>query len=152
MPELRERLLQPFRRDYARWEGVRPIQIATLRLFYFLMAAFVATDAWRGILTHQGPWDPVRAVAVCVWAAYPTLGILGLWQPLRMLPLMLFMVSYKSIWLAAVAFPLWRADALWGTPTGEMTQAFMALPIVLLAIPWGYVWRNFVRPPRLSLP
>lgn len=33
-----------------------------------------------------------------------------------------------------------------------MTQAFMALPIVLLAIPWGYVWRNFVRPPRLSLP
>lgn len=83
MPEFRARLLQPFRRDHARWEGVRPIQIATLRLFYFLMAAFVATDAWRGILTHQGPWDPVRAVAVCVWAAYPTLGILGARPPAR---------------------------------------------------------------------
>ncbi|WKW12364.1 hypothetical protein Strain138_001649 [Pseudogemmatithrix spongiicola] len=150
MPDLRTPLLRFLRPDHARWDGVRPIQVATLRLFYFLMAAFVATDAWRGILTHTGPWDPVRAVAVCVWAAYPTLGILGLWHPLRMLPLMLFMVSYKTLWLAAVAFPLWREGELWGTPTGDMAQAFLALPVVLLAIPWGYVWREFVRPPRRS--
>lgn len=136
------RILRP---DAERWEGVRPIQIGLLRTFYFLMAAFVATDAWRGILTHEGPWDPVRAVAVCVWAAYPTLGVLGLLHPLRMLPLMLFMVLYKSIWLVAVAFPLWRTGQLWGTPAGDMTAAFAALPVAIAAIPWGYVWRTYFR-------
>lgn len=136
------RILRP---DFERWEGVRPIQIGVLRTFYFLMAAFVATDAWRGILTHEGPWDPVRAVAVCVWAAYPTLAVLGLLHPLRMLPLMLFMVLYKSIWLAVVALPLWRAGQLWGTPAGDMTTAFAALPVAIAAIPWGYVWRTYFR-------
>jgi hypothetical protein len=135
-----------FRSDPTRWEGVRPAQVALLRLFYLLMAAFVATDAWRGLLTHQGPWDPVRAIATCVWAAYPTLGVLGLIHPLRMLPLMLFMILYKALWLSVVAYPLWRVGALWGTPTGEMARAFLALPLAIVAVPWGYVVRRFVLP------
>ncbi len=102
--------------DHDRHHGVRPIQIHMLRTLYFLMAAFVATDAWRVILTHQGPWDHVRAVAWCVWATYPTLALLGLLHPLRMIPLVLFTIGYKSLWLAAVAYPLWRAGALAGTP------------------------------------
>ena len=57
--------------DHDRYHGVRPIQIYMLRTLYFLMAAFVATQAWRVILTHHGPWDHVRAVAWCVWATYP---------------------------------------------------------------------------------
>ena len=138
-------LPRAFAPDFRRWEGVRPIQIGGLRLFYFLMAAFVATDSWRGLLTHEGPWDPVRAIAVCVWAAYPTLAILGLRHPLRMLPLMLFMLFYKSLWLGFVAFPLWQAGTLWDTPTGEMTKAFLALPIVMLVVPWGYAYRTYVR-------
>lgn len=138
--------------DFQRWDGVRPATIALLRLFYFLMAAFVATDAWRGILTHHGPWDPVRAVAVCVWASYPLLGVLGLWHPLRMLPLMLFMLLYKTTWLAVVAYPLWRDGALWGTPTGDLAASFLALPVAYLAVPWGYVWRTFVLPQRHTVP
>lgn len=140
--------LRIFAPDWPRWDGVRPINIALLRLFYFLMAAFVAIDAWRGILTHEGPWDPVRAVAVCVWASYPVLGVLGLWHPLRMLPLMLFMLAYKTVWLAVVAYPLWRVDALWGTPTGNIAASFLALPLAYVAVPWGYVWRTFVLPER----
>jgi hypothetical protein len=50
-----------FAPDFARYEGVRPINVYALRLFYFLMAAFVATDAWRTIITHEGPWDGFRA-------------------------------------------------------------------------------------------
>jgi hypothetical protein len=135
-----------FTPDWERWDGVRPINIGLLRLFYFLMAAFVATDAWRSILTHEGPWDPVRAVAICVWASYPALAALGLMHPLRMLPLMLFTVMYKGVWLAFVAFPLWRAGQLWGTPTGEIAASFAALPMLIVAIPWGYVLRNYLVP------
>lgn len=125
---------------------VSRLHLAGLRVFYGLMAVFVAPTAWQALLTHQGDWNPLHAMAFCVWAVYPTLGILGLWHPLRMLPLMLFMLGYKTVWLAAVAFPLWRAGALWGTPTGEMAASFAALPLAYLAVPWRYVWRHLVLP------
>ena len=134
--------------DPARYEGVLPVQVFFLRVFYVLMPLFVGTWAWRTLFAHHGPWDPVRAIAFCVWAAYPTLSILGILNPLRMLPLFLFMLSYKTIWLAAVAFPLWSAGALWGTPTGDMAKDFLGLPIGFLVVPWGYVFRHFVLPAR----
>ncbi len=133
-----------FTPDYDRYEGVRPINIYLLRLFYFLMAAFVATYAWMAIINHEGPWDRYRAVAICVWAAYPTLAVLGLMHPLKMLPIILFTIFYKSIWLIIVAYPLWRANALWGSPAEQMTRDFLFLPIAIIAVPWGYVFRNYV--------
>lgn len=137
------RLLQP---DPARYEGVRPVHIQLLRTLYLLMAAFVATDAWGAILRHEGPWDHVRAVAWCVWATYPTLAILGLRHPLRLLPIILFAIGYKSLWLAVVAWPLWRAGTLAGSPAEEMTRVFLWTPLAVVAVPWGYVWRCYVMP------
>ena len=140
-----------FTADHARYDGVRPINVYLLRLFYFLMAAFVATDAWGAILAHQGPWDHVRAVATCVWAAYPTMAVLGLIHPLRMLPIMVFMIFYKSIWLFAVAYPLWRAGTLDGSPAEEMARVFVWVIVPAAVVPWGYFVRHFVlwsRAPR----
>ena len=136
--------------DHARYEGVRPINVFALRVFYFLMAVFIATDAWRTILTHEGPWDRFRALAFCVWAAYPTLAILGVLHPLRMLPILLFTVFYKGLWLLIVAYPLWRAGSLAGSPAEAMTNAFLGTPILMLVIPWGYVYRTYVRWPGRS--
>lgn len=140
-----------FAADPARYEGVRPINVYALRLFYFLMAAFVATDAWRTIITHDGPWDPFRAVAFCVWAAYPTLAVFGLIHPLKMLPIMLFTVVYKGLWLLIVAYPLWQAGTLAGSPAEAMTRAFIGTPLLIIAIPWKYVLRTYVMWPRNQL-
>jgi hypothetical protein len=87
-------------------------------------------------------------VAICVWATYPALAVFGLIRPLRWLPLMFFAIGYKTIWLAFIAFPLWRADALWGTQTGEIAGSFLALPLLVAVVPWGYAWRTFVLGPR----
>jgi hypothetical protein len=139
--------MQRFFAPDAKYDGVRPVNIFALRLLYFLMIAFVATDAWRAILTHEGPWDRFRAMAFCVWAAYPTLAVLGLIHPLRMLPILLFSVFYKGLWLVLVAYPLWRAGALAGSPEEPMTKAFIGIPLFILAIPWKYVLRNYVLRP-----
>lgn len=86
-----------FKKDYVNYEGVRRINIYVMRLFFILMFVFVATDAWKVIITHEGPWDPTRAVAWCSWAAYSTLVVLGVFHTLRMLPIMLFMIFYKGL-------------------------------------------------------
>ena len=137
--------------DHRRYEGVRPVQIWGLRMFYLLMAAFVATNAWTELLTHQGPWQPMSALAYCVWATYPTLAVLGLFHPLRMLPIMLFTIGYKTLWFVFVAYPLWSAGALAGSSAEGITNSFLGLPLLMLVVPWGYVWRTYFRPPQRSV-
>ena len=139
-----------FTPDHDRYEGVRPVNIYLLRLLYFLMAIGVATEAWSTILTHEGAWDHTRAVAWCIWAAYPTLGILGLLRPLQWLPLVILMIFYKTLWLFVVAYPLWRAGTLVGSPPEAMAHVFIGAPFIALIVPWGYVFRNFILRPKTN--
>ena len=137
-----------FTADPQRHEGVRPINIWGLRLFYFLMLAFAAPDAWNALLSHEGPWDPLRAVTICVWATYPALALFGLFQPLRWLPLMFFTIGYKGLWLAFVAWPLWQSGTLTGSSAEGIAYAFAFLPLLALVVPWGYAFRTYVTLPR----
>lgn len=133
-----------FKRDFENYEGVRPVNIYFLRLLYFLMFVFVGLDAWKTIITHQGSWDPTRAVAWCVWAAYATLSFFGLLNPLRWLPIIIFMIFYKTLWIIVVAYPLWSAGTLAGSPSEGMAQVFIAAPFIALIIPWKYVFEKYI--------
>jgi hypothetical protein len=139
---------QMFSPDVQRYEGVRPINIYLLRIVYFLIAAVVATNAWSTILSHEGPWDAYRALAMCVWAIYPSMAVLGVFQPLRMLPIMVFMIGYKALWLIVVALPLWQSGSLAGSPAERLAGTFLASQVAILVVPWGYVWRTYVMPAR----
>jgi len=140
-----------FARDWNRYEGTRPVQVWGLRLFYLLMLVFVTPEAWRVLLQHLSPWDPLHAMAFCVWATYPALAVFGLFRPLRWLPLMIFTIGYKTLWLAFYAWPLWNAGKLAGSSAEQMAYSFA--PVVLLAavVPWGYVLRELVGVPSRAM-
>lgn len=142
MPNFLKYVLAPS----SKYEGVRPINVYLLRGFYFLMGAFVATDAWVSLMKHEGPWDRFHAMSLCVWAAYSTLGIFGLINPLRMLPILVFMIFYKSLWLIVVALPLWRNGTLAASPSADMAGVFMMVPLAIIAVPWIYFLKNFLMP------
>ena len=130
------RLRSMFSPDGTRYEGVRPVNIYLLRLLFLLVIVFVGGDAWSAILKHTGEWDPVRAAAVCMWAAYAALSVFGLMNPLRWLPIVIFEIFYKLIWLAAVALPLASSDALAGSRAEEMTYVFLWVILPIVAMPW----------------
>ena len=108
------------------------------------MFIFVATDSWTVILTHEGEWNPTRAVAWCTWAAYSTLALLGVFHTLRMLSIMIFMIFYKGLWLIVVAYPLWSAGTLKGSPAEGMAYMFSGIIIPILFMPWKYVFRKYI--------
>ena len=143
-------LLGAFRSDPLRHEGVRPFHVWGLRLFYFLMLVFVAPSAWQVLLAHRGAWEPLPAVAWSVWATYPALALFGVFRPLRWLPLMFFTIGYKTIWLIFVALPLWSAGALEGSAAQPIAESFLAMPLLVLVVPWGYAWRTYVVGARSS--
>src|SRR5262245_21755506 len=124
--------------------GVSALRRNLLRVVYAGTFLFVGTNAWRAILTHQGPWDPLAGVAYSFWAAYATLLLLGLRHPLKLLPLVLLQLFYKLVWLVIVARPLWSSGQLGGS--ARMTAIFVAAVVVDLAVtPWSYVARNLLR-------
>lgn len=134
-----------------RYDGVRPINIYLLRLLYVLMFFVLGQQVWAHILTHRGAWDPIDAVAWCVWAAFATLAGLGIIRPLAMLPIVLLEIFYKVLWLGLVAYPLWSHGALAGSPAEEITSEFLWVILPIVAMPWGYAFATYIyKPNRLG--
>jgi hypothetical protein len=128
--------------------GVRRVNIYLLRLVFVLMFFVLGNDTWTHIIRHRGPWDPTDAVAWCVWTAFATLAGLGIFRPLKMLPILLLEIFYKVLWLIIVAYPLWSTNALVGSAAEGTTTAFLWVILPIVAVPWGYVFANFVYKPK----
>jgi len=136
-----------FQRD-DRYEGVRRVNLYLLRLLYVLMFFWLGKITWTQILTHQGPWDPINAVAWCVWTAFATLAGIGIIHPVKMLPIVLLEIFYKVMWLILVAYPLWSSGKLAGSPAEGITASFLWVLLPIVAVPWGYVFTNYVYKPK----
>ncbi len=79
-----------------------------------------------------------------MWASYSLLSIIGVFRPLKMLPLVMFEIIYKIVWLIIVAYRLWSANQLAGSPAEEMTNAFLWVVLPIVAMPWKYAVDQYV--------
>ena len=122
-------------------EETSTFRLYLMRLLYLLNLVLLGSSVWPAIFNHVGAWDPVKGVAFSFWAALSALSVLGLRYPLKMLPLLLLQMLYKSIWLIVVALPMWSA-----VHSTELAKAMiMGIPVDLIAIPWPYVLANYVK-------
>ena len=92
--------------------------------------------------------DPtVRGMVPSMMGGLWAMGLLGVRYPLRMLPILLFEFAWKSIWLVAFGLPQWFA----GTGAATLRDDLISIgngPILFgLIIPWGYVYRHYIRAP-----
>ena len=62
-------------------------------------------------------------------------------EQVKMVPLLLLQMLYKSIWVIAVALPLWSTFR-----SIELTRIMgMGAVVDLIVIPWPYVFENYVK-------
>ena len=54
---------------------------------------------WPLIVNHDGPWPLFEGVETCMLVALSLLSFLGLRYPIKMLPILLFEIGWKLIWL-----------------------------------------------------
>src|SRR5436190_17038156 len=76
-----------------------------LRALYLLMAVGLAFEAWPSVLHHAPDASIARGSLLAMLAAIQLLAIIGIRYPIRMLPLLLFELTWKVIWLVAFALP-----------------------------------------------
>ena len=74
-------------------------------------------------------------------AAMTALMALGVRYPLRMLPLLLFELSWKAIWLVAIALPLWSAHQLDADTMDTVKACLMGVVLCPIVIPSPLSWR-----------
>lgn len=134
-----------------RYEGVRPIHIYLMRLVYVLMFFVLGRETWAHIFEHQGLWEPMDGVAWCIWTAFAMLAGLGIIRPLKMLPILLLEIFYKLLWLVVVAYPLWKAGTLAGSPADDVTSKFLWVILPIVAVPWGYAFVTYIYKPKARL-
>ena len=128
--------------DKAILAGVPNYRLYLMRILFVLTFVFLGRDAWTEIFTHYGQWQPLDGVAYSFWAAYSTLMIFGLRQPLKMIPLLLLQFFYKIIWLIIVAIPSYRSSNF--DPVEELTIIFIVGVVLdILIIPWKYTFRHY---------
>jgi hypothetical protein len=125
--------------------AVRRYHVWLLRLMFGLMATFLASDVWSQIVSADGSWEPREAAAWTMWAGFSLLALLGIVNPLKMLPLVLLEIFYKALWLAIVAFPLWQEGNLAGSAAEETTFTFLLVVLPIVGTPWRYVWHTYFR-------
>ena len=123
-------------------------QLYLLRAAYLLSVVGLGTSVWPAMLAHV-PWaltlSPWRGVGTSLIAALPLLAIFGLRYPLKMLPLLVFEVTWKTIYLIAVALPLWMSHSAIDDDLAQTIQACLMGMIFYLVIPWRYAFANFVQ-------
>lgn len=124
--------------------GVSLVRLHVMRAMYLLLVVGLGAVILPEILSHK---LSARGVIPSLLGALWLLAFLGLRYPLKMLPLLLFEFAWKLIWTVAYGFPQWTSGQL--PPTfGEDFQAIVAGVILLpLVIPWGYVWRHYIKQP-----
>jgi hypothetical protein len=123
---------------------VSVFRLYVLRAMYGFIVVGLASFCWPGVLASGTHWGPTEGMATCMIAAFSLMCLLGIRYPLQMLPVLLWEVTWKTMWLALVPFPQWMAGHVDEAIKPSVFACSMVL-LVYLAIPWGYVWRHYVR-------
>ena len=119
-------------------------RLYVLRAMYLLIAVGLGFSLWPGVLNPVKHWELMEGVESCMLAAFSLLCFLGLRYPLQMLPIFLWEVAWKTLWLLLVPLPQWRAGHI-DEAIKPTIFAVSLVVLVYLAIPWPYVFRRYVR-------
>ena len=152
MKQLREpSLTTSLKPDLSEERGARPAgklslwQLNLLRVGYLVMGVCLAVIKWPLLFNHE-PWGLAEGTKECLLIAMSVLALLGIRYPLRMLPILLFEVSWKLLWLGVVALPLWSDNQLEGA-TRTQAGAVLWVVIIIAVIPWRHVLAQYVMAP-----
>ncbi|HTZ70804.1 MAG TPA: hypothetical protein VMB71_09165 [Acetobacteraceae bacterium] len=126
--------------------GVSLVRLYGLRAIYLFIVVGLGAYLWPGLLDPSKHWGLMQGQANCMLAAFSLMCVLGLRYPVQMLPVLLWEVTWKTLWLGLVPLPQWWA----GHVDDAIKPAIFAISMVALvyiAVPWRYVFGHYVMAP-----
>lgn len=125
---------------------VSTLRLYLLRAMYLLIAVGLGITVWPGILV-PGEVSHMGSVVESMLGALALMSLWGLRYPVRMLPILLFEFMWKVIWVVCFALGPWISGDLDPARQETLFACLMGVVLVPIVIPWGYVFRCYVRAP-----
>ena len=119
------------------------LRLYLLRAVYLLIALAQGSQTWPAIVHHTKPWDMWHGVGMSFLGALTALSLLGIRYPVRMLPLLMFELAWKLLWVLAAWLPLWLAHSVDPDTADSFFPIIVGVILVPLVLPWGYIWKNY---------
>lgn len=131
--------------QYHTAKKISKFKSCAMRFVYLITFVALGYDVWSEIINPSETWGTYDGVVYSFWAGYALLMGLGIRYPLKMLPLLLLQLSYKSIWLLGIYLPLSLSGRLDEGVEGFLTPFLIAVPLDVIAIPWKYTYENYIK-------
>ena len=126
-------------------------RINAIRFLFLLMAVIMGgMFVWPQLLFESADWDVMRGLAKSMLAALAVMSLLGVRYPLQMLPLMLYEMLWKTVWIILIAGRAWMAGK-WNADIEGLFYDCIGIVIAFFIVPWRYIWARYVVQPMEPL-
>ena len=116
-----------------------------IQVLFLLNLISLGPDHWSATFFPTEQVDPMTGVAISFYAAFAFLCLFGIRFPLKFLPLLLIQLFYKAAWLIGTYLPAKNAGLADENLEGWFWVMAPGIVIDLLVIPWGYVFREYLK-------
>ena len=118
-----------------------------LRALYLLVSAGLALSFWPALLHHSDLWAQRRGEMAAMLVGLSFLCAWGLRYPLQMLPLLIFELVWKTVWIVGFAYPLWQRGAMTPAVEESFYACLAGVVITPLVLPWRYIAHHYFSKP-----
>jgi hypothetical protein len=130
-------------KPYANPPELSLFRLYGLRLFYFVIAAGLGVYVWPSVIHHSNELAVTHGVRFALLGGLGVMAALGLRYPVQMLPILLFELVWKAIYLISFALPLWSAHQV-NAAAAEDIKAVLMVVVFVPLVPWRYVFASYV--------
>lgn len=124
---------------------VSTLRLCLLRGMYLLIAVGLGITIWPSIVAPHATVANEGTVILALLGALAVVSALGLRYPLQMLPILLFELLWKLIWVVAFALRMWLATGLDEYASQTLFACLMGVVLVPIIMPWRYVFEHYFR-------
>jgi hypothetical protein len=125
-------------------DRVSLVRLYVLRATYLLLVVGIGAMILPPLIDHE---PTARGVIPSLIGGVGLLAVIGLRYPLLMLPLLMFEFTWKTLWLLVFGLPQWSAGHVPPTFAEDFPNILFGVVLMPIVIPWGYVWRHYVKQP-----
>ena len=121
------------------------LRLYLLRAAYFMMAVFLTTQILPQVIMRGTQYPHMSGVARALLGGLGLLALIGIRYPVKMLPILLFELTWKAIWVVAIGLPLRMANKLDAGQAQTLIDCTFGVVLCLIVIPWPYVFETYFR-------
>ena len=118
-----------------------------LRAFYLLITVGLALTWGPGMVAHTDSWAQRNGALGSLMIGVSVVCLLGLRYPLQMLPLLIWELTWKTVWVVVIGVPLWLNNAVTPGVEANFLACLMGVVLTPLVLPWRYIVHHYFRQP-----